>query len=113
MAEPEDKPPALEGQEMRDIRAGNDSPNAEDVPHLEAQDHERSPTPVELQNTSARGHQRREYQDDGSEMGSVDTGSVHGLPRRVGSPIDSIMSGPDDTPSIQVRPATAYNNSTH
>lgn len=31
-----------------------------------------------------------------------DSGSVEGLPRRVGSPIDSLLSVPDDSPSVQV-----------
>ncbi|KAI0390196.1 Golgi CORVET complex core vacuolar protein 8-domain-containing protein [Xylariaceae sp. FL0594] len=36
-------------------------------------------------------------QADGSDDGS----SVDGLPRRAGSPIDSLTSGPDDSPSVQ------------
>lgn len=35
--------------------------------------------------------------DDVSEEGSTD-----GLPRRVGSPLDSLLSVPDDSPSVQV-----------
>lgn len=35
--------------------------------------------------------------DETSESGSVD-----GLPRRAGSPIDSLLSIPDDSPSVQV-----------
>jgi len=38
-------------------------------------------------------------QADGSDDGS----SMDGLPRRAGSPIDSLLSGPDDSPSVQVR----------
>lgn len=38
-------------------------------------------------------------QDDAS-----DSGSAEGLPRRVGSPLDSLLSVPDDTHSVQVRP---------
>jgi hypothetical protein len=40
--------------------------------------------------------------DDGEEMSSVDGTSVDAIPRRAGSPIDSITSGPDDSPSVQV-----------
>ncbi|KAI1809433.1 Golgi CORVET complex core vacuolar protein 8-domain-containing protein [Poronia punctata] len=36
-------------------------------------------------------------QADGSDDGS----SLDGLPRRAGSPIDSLLSGPDDSPSVQ------------
>lgn len=37
------------------------------------------------------------YLNSPSEDGSVDT-----LPKRTGSPIDSLLSIPDDTPSVQV-----------
>jgi vacuolar protein sorting-associated protein 8 len=35
--------------------------------------------------------------------GSDDGSSMDGLPRRAGSPIDSLLSGPEDSPSVQVR----------
>ncbi|KAI8623736.1 hypothetical protein F5Y19DRAFT_348420 [Xylariaceae sp. FL1651] len=38
-------------------------------------------------------------QEDGSDGGS----SMDGLPRRAGSPIDSLLSIPDGSPSVQVR----------
>ncbi|KAH8682254.1 Golgi CORVET complex core vacuolar protein 8-domain-containing protein [Xylariales sp. PMI_506] len=43
-----------------------------------------------------RYHQLLRDQDDAS-----DSGSAEGLPRRVGSPLDSLLSAPDDTPSVQ------------
>ncbi len=45
----------------------------------------------------------RELLEEGSELGSVDVDSVDGLPKRVGSPIDSVTSGQNVSPSIQVR----------
>ncbi|KAF6837734.1 golgi complex component [Colletotrichum plurivorum] len=42
----------------------------------------------------------REQADDASEEGSVDA-----APRRVGSPIDSLLSVPDDSPSVQASEA--------
>lgn len=42
----------------------------------------------------------REQADDVSEEGSVDA-----APRRVGSPIDSLLSVPDDSPSVQASEA--------
>lgn len=39
----------------------------------------------------------RERVEDASDEGSIDA-----APRRAGSPIDSLLSVPDDTPSIQV-----------
>lgn len=41
---------------------------------------------------------------EAEELSSIDGASVDALPRRAGSPIDSLMSGPDDSPSIQVQP---------
>jgi hypothetical protein len=45
--------------------------------------------------------QQQQHQDS-SDVSSLGGSSLHGLPKRAGSPIDSVMSGPDDTPSIQV-----------
>lgn len=46
--------------------------------------------------------------DDAEELSSIDGASVDALPRRAGSPIDSLMSGPDDSPSVQVRQSDAF-----
>lgn len=43
--------------------------------------------------------------DDVSEAGSSE-----GLPRRAGSPIDSLLSIPDDSPSVQVSFYTCYDS---
>ncbi|KAI0126477.1 vacuolar assembly/sorting protein VPS8 [Xylariales sp. AK1849] len=43
-----------------------------------------------------RYHQLLQDRDNAS-----DSGSAEGLPRRVGSPIDSLLSVPDDSPSVQ------------
>ncbi|RBQ92381.1 hypothetical protein VDGD_01007 [Verticillium dahliae] len=76
--------------------------NHDDVLHLaEEQDTQLNhalepPNPVETGITANRYRQiLRGQVDDVSEDGSVDA-----LPRRVGSPIDSLLSVPDDTPSI-------------
>lgn len=47
----------------------------------------------------------REQADNVSDEGSVDA-----FPKRVGSPIDSLMSVPDDSPSVQASPASQYPN---
>lgn len=76
-----------------------------DVPQLVVEEVQDEPAPSEMGNGSVAGRYReimQEQREDGSELSSLDAGSVDALPRRVGSPIDSIMSGPDDTPSIQV-----------
>lgn len=48
-----------------------------------------------------------EYGEDGSELSSVDASSIDAIPRRAGSPIDSVASGHGYSPSFQVRSTTA------
>lgn len=55
-----------------------------------------APTPQPLGNGTNR-YKAAQQIDDTSEDGSVET-----LPRRRGSPIDSLLSIPDDSPSVQV-----------
>jgi hypothetical protein len=45
----------------------------------------------------------QQQHQDSSDVSSLGGSSLHGLPKRAGSPIDSVLSGPDDTPSVQVR----------
>jgi hypothetical protein len=59
-------------------------------------------TPEPLGNGTNRYKAAKEL-DTASEDESLDA-----LPRRAGSPIDSILSIPDDSPSIQVRNAPQY-----
>lgn len=60
--------------------------------------HEDAAEPPASNGTVAnRYRQLLREQDDTS-----DSGSAEGLPRRVGSPIDSLLSGADDSPSVQV-----------
>lgn len=89
---------------------GHPSSDEETVKEDRGQDHiaeileqERQQEDVELAPatinplSSNRYRQLLRERDDASE-----TGSSEGLPRRVGSPIGSFQSAPDDTPSIQV-----------
>lgn len=55
-----------------------------------------APTPQPLGNGDNR-YKAAQHIDSESDNGSMDA-----LPRRAGSPIDSLLSIPDDTPSIQV-----------
>lgn len=50
----------------------------------------------------------RELLEEGSELGSVDVDSVDGIPKRVGSPIDSMTSGQNVSPSIHVRSSQSF-----
>ncbi|RSL64077.1 hypothetical protein CEP54_004878 [Fusarium duplospermum] len=62
------------------------------------------PAPVAIGNGSVTNRYReimQQQHQDGSDVSSLENSSFHGLPKRAGSPIDSVLSGPDDTPSIQ------------
>jgi hypothetical protein len=62
-------------------------------------------TPVPIGNGSVTNRYReimQQQHQDSSDVSSLGGSSLHGLPKRAGSPIDSVLSGPDDTPSIQV-----------
>ncbi|KAK7403293.1 Vacuolar protein sorting-associated protein 8 [Neonectria punicea] len=61
-------------------------------------------TPIAMGNGSVTNRFREimhEQHQDSSDVSSLAGSDVHGLPRRAGSPIDSVLSGPDDSPSIQ------------
>lgn len=59
-----------------------------------------SPNPIGNGVVSARYREILRHQaDEGSETGS----SVDAAPKRAGSPIDSLLSVPDETPSLHVR----------
>ncbi|KAF7547737.1 hypothetical protein G7Z17_g7517 [Cylindrodendrum hubeiense] len=62
------------------------------------------PTPIQMSNGSVTNRYREIMQQqhhDSSDVSSLAGSDLHGLPRRAGSPIDSVMSGPDDSPSVQ------------
>lgn len=67
------------------------------------------PTPIEMSNGTVTNRYREIMQQqhlDSSDVSSLAGSDVHGLPKRAGSPMESLMSGPDDSPSIQVRRGT-------
>lgn len=123
MDEPEDKPPVsgTDGAPGDDyFLTAHQRLDGDDVPQLETHDDDDvadaseqgedeadNDEPVELQSFPAQGtgsaQVTQEMQTDGSELGSVDASSVDALPRRADSPIESVLSGPDDAPSVQVR----------
>lgn len=66
-------------------------------------DHHSAPVTIENGSVTNRFREIMQQQhQDGSDVSSLADSSFHGLPKRAGSPIDSVLSGPDDTPSIQV-----------
>lgn len=58
-------------------------------------------TPTPLGNGSI-AHRYREITKENEADTVSENGSTDAIPRRAGSPIDSLMSTPDDTPSVQV-----------
>jgi len=70
------------------------------IAELLQEERDAAPTPQQLGN--GINHYKAVLQaDDASEDGSLDA-----APRRTGSPIDSLLSVPDDSPSVQVGKAT-------
>jgi hypothetical protein len=66
------------------------------IVELLQEEREGASTPQKLGNGTNR-YKAAQPAESASEDGSMDT-----LPRRTGSPIDSVMSIPDDSPSVQV-----------
>lgn len=106
MAAPEEKsPPGDQAAGDDETVNGSAQDTDADVPQLVVEEAQDEPKQIETSNGSVAGRFREIMQDqheDGSELSSLDAASVDALPRRAGSPIDSVMSIPDDTPSIQV-----------
>lgn len=111
MADPEDLSPERgagsdNGEMVKDARD-----EAEDVAQLVEEEMQDHPTPVEIGNGSVADRYRQimhETHQDGSDVSSLGGSSLQGLPKRAGSPIDSVVSGPDDTPSIQVLRSSSH-----
>ncbi|KAF7562984.1 hypothetical protein G7046_g1155 [Stylonectria norvegica] len=105
MADSEDLVPTrdVESEDGDTIKEAHDDAGL-DVVQMVEQEMEDHPTPVELGNGSVANRYReilQEQQQDSSDVSSLGESSVHAPPKRAGSPVDSVMSGPDDTPSIQ------------
>lgn len=84
------------------IRGEREQDHIAEILEEERQQEDVEPAPTTINPLSSnRYRQLLRDRDDASE-----TGSSEGLPRRVGSPIGSLQSIPDDTPSIQVRSNT-------
>ncbi|KAI5467315.1 Golgi CORVET complex core vacuolar protein 8-domain-containing protein [Mariannaea sp. PMI_226] len=63
-----------------------------------------STPPIIIANGSVKNRYREimlQQHLDSSDVSSLTGSDRHDLPRRAGSPIDSVLSGPDDSPSVQ------------
>jgi hypothetical protein len=78
------------------IRGNRDEDHIADILEEELQEVAAEPP----SSNGAVANRYRELLRDQDE--ASDSGSAEGLPRRVGSPIDSLLSVPDDSASVQV-----------
>ena len=61
-----------------------------------------SPSTPVAQGNSVIANRYRELLQDGADTASEDGSTTDAIPRRAGSPVDSMLSVPDDSPSVQV-----------
>ncbi|KAL7908762.1 Golgi CORVET complex core vacuolar protein 8 domain-containing protein [Trichoderma velutinum] len=112
MSDPEEESPA--GERVDDYEnpipaVENESENDDeaDVPQLEHPD-----TPEDPSSVNAEEEEKNHVIDDNlleppvqngdiSEITSADASSIDAIPRRAGSPIESVTSAPGDSPSVQ------------
>ncbi|KAH8899208.1 hypothetical protein GQ53DRAFT_816382 [Thozetella sp. PMI_491] len=80
------------------VRGDREDDHIVEVPRGESPSSTASPLPVRTSSTIKNSY--RELLEDAQENTSED-GSTDAIPRRAGSPIDSLLSGPDDSPSVQ------------
>ncbi len=83
-------------EDVGDVENGP-SPTGGRISELLQEEREGASTPQPLGNGVNR-YKAAQQPESASEDGSLDA-----LPRRTGSPIDSLLSVPDDSPSVQVR----------
>lgn len=104
MAETDDSPSTGPAPDPGEEELSTIEVEMDDVPQLDAHGQPSDSAPSTPRKSAFPGRRMESFQEEGSELGSIDAASVDALPRRGGSPIDSVLSGgPDDTPSIQVR----------
>jgi hypothetical protein len=100
MTDPQDQP-SPDGHNVSDNDTLRQSEDHDEIDMTIDEDPEPpigTPDPISNGQVSRRYREiLRDRVEDGSEESSIDA-----APRRVGSPIDSLLSVPDDTPSIQV-----------
>jgi vacuolar protein sorting-associated protein 8 len=100
MADREDLSPAGEHASSSDDETVKGERDETSIVEMWEEEMEAPTTPIELGNGTVANRYRQilqDQQDDVSEEGSVDA-----VPGRAPSPIDSLLSVPDDSPSVQV-----------
>ncbi|ODA76098.1 hypothetical protein RJ55_08381 [Drechmeria coniospora] len=98
MPDSEDPPPSR-GNGGEDGARELPDQNSDDVPLLE--EHAGAPSTGTETNTKRHRTVVRDTFEDGSDASSIDASLVDTLPRRVGSPVDSLPSTLGEAPSVQ------------
>lgn len=97
--------PGLSRKDEQDSSSDDDTVRGEQDAHHIAEILEEElqapSTPTPLGNGSL-AHRYHEIVKENEADAASETGSTDAAPRRAGSPIDSLLSIPDDTPSVQV-----------
>lgn len=106
MSDQEDKPPGGEAGSGDKVSVSPDQDADSDIPQLE----EAMSNVDRLKQTDQR-LDLRDRQEDVSEISSIDASLVDSLPRRAGSPVDSVASGRAD--SLQVNKDHGLNSLSH
>ncbi|KAL5088022.1 hypothetical protein Trisim1_007191 [Trichoderma cf. simile WF8] len=112
MSDPEEASPAGERADDYEnpvpaVENGSENDDDADVPQLEQPD-----TPEDPSSVNAEEEEKNHVLDDTlleppvrngdiSEITSADASSIDAIPRRAGSPIESVTSAPGDSPSVQ------------
>lgn len=102
MADPHAPAAEADGSSSDEDTVKGDS-EADRIVEIFEEERQAATTPVPLGTGSVAGryHEILEEVEAQEEDSSV-VGSTDAIPRRAGSPIDSLLSAPDDTPSVQV-----------
>lgn len=79
------------------VKGGHDEDHITEILEEEMQ----SPSTPVAQGNSVIANRYRELLQDGTDTASEDGSTTDAIPRRAGSPVDSMLSVPDDSPSIQ------------
>ena len=104
--QPDLSPEARDSSDEETIRGDAEGDQVADLLEEERQ---AAGTPVQPLGNGSLGNRYRLIveasagSESGTEGAASENGSVDAVPRRAGSPIDSLLSIPDDAPSVQVR----------
>ncbi|KAK3362615.1 Golgi CORVET complex core vacuolar protein 8-domain-containing protein [Lasiosphaeria hispida] len=100
MADIPELPPADDHSSSDEETVRGDREDEHHIADILEEERHSAPTPVPSNGVGAIKNRYRELVEAEQETAS-DDGSTDGIPRRAASPIDSLLSVPDDSPSVQ------------